>query len=109
MPAGLISKDKMIDVLTAVSLAEASAYSGALPPAVFAQSMATKYENIMQQHNITYQQFNDTFAYYTNHPDSLAAIMQEVENRLSMMSSKSQAHSANKTPVDSTKNSPHEP
>lgn len=99
----LLSKDKMIDVLVDVSLAEASTFTRSGAKSYDDQLIATKYEDIMQQHQITYAQFSETFNYYTDHPDSMASIMQEVENRLSMLHSKSQAHSKPLNQADSAK------
>ena len=91
----------MIDALTAILMTEASAATPGLNPLKRDQILATHYENIMKTEGISYQEFETTFNYYLQQPDSLSALLQEVENKLTMLDSKVTANKSRNQKTDS--------
>ena len=85
---GILPKDKMIDVLVDIHIAEASSESHGLTSIQINQLVAVKYEGVLQKHGITRPQFQTAFDYYLRHPAELDEIYQEVVNRLTALESK---------------------
>jgi hypothetical protein len=91
LPAGILTKDKMIVVLVDIHLAEASNENRSLTAIQLNEIVARKYDTVMKKHDITYVQFKTSFEYYLRNPDQFDEIYQEVVNRLSAMEGKSRA------------------
>src|SRR6188768_4013198 len=68
---GILPKDKMIDVLVDIHIAEASSESHGLTSIQINQLVAVKYEGVLQKHGITRPQFQTAFDYYLRHPAEL--------------------------------------
>lgn len=83
-PAGLLSKNRMIDLLTDIQLAEAGA-SHTYNLHQLNAFMAERYAAILAKHKVSYEQFVASYDYYLHHPAQLAAIYDEVIIRLTAM------------------------
>jgi len=88
VPSRIIPKDKMVDVLVDIHLAEAAADNHGFTKLEINLIMASKYDTVFQKHEITYEQFTSSYSYYMNHPDELSDIYSEVVNKLTTMASK---------------------
>ena len=88
VPSKIISKDKMVDVLVDIHLAEAAADNHGLTKPEINVMMAARYDSIFQKHEITFEQFRTSYDYYMNHPDVFSDIYSEVVNKLTTMVSK---------------------
>lgn len=91
LPPGILSKDKMIAILTDVHIAEASPYGYALGTQQVNGIMANRYDDIMTKYGITYGEFKNSFDYYLAHPQEMDEIYQEIINKLSALEGKSRA------------------
>ena len=94
VPSRIIPKDKMVDVLVDVHLAEAAADNHGLKSPQIDMMMAARYDSVFQKHGITFEEFKSSYDYYLAHPDVLSEIYSEVVNKLTTMESK--ANSARK-------------
>jgi len=81
-PSGLLSKDKMTDVLVDIHLAEGAADNRKLKSGQIDLMMTTRYKELFQKHEITYEEFKVSYDYYMNHAEELAEIYTEVVNKL---------------------------
>lgn len=82
-PKDLIAKDKMIDVLVDVHLAEASTEVRSITPQLIDHIAAERYQMVFSKYKITLDQFVDSYNYYLEHTEVLDEIYVEVVNRLS--------------------------
>ena len=94
IPDTILPKEKMAEVLTDVHLLEAmmntntltpgkiSSTNIAIPPAI----------DVFKKNNISKKQYDESFDFYTKHPEMLSEIYQQVLNNLSKM----QAQTMNK-------------
>jgi hypothetical protein len=93
-PAGILPKDKMIDVLVDVHIAESSTESRGLTATQVNSLVLAKYEEVMKKHGTTMEAFKASFTYYEHHPDVFDEIYQEVVNRLTALEGKARARKA---------------
>lgn len=102
-PSGILSKDKMIEVLVDVHIIEALPQSHGLNMNQVNRIMAGKYDTVMKKHNTTNDQFDASYQYYIEHPKDLDEIYQEVVSRLTAMEGKLRANRpvSKKTATDS--------
>ncbi len=84
-PKDLIAKDKMIDVLVDVHLAEASTEIRSITPQLIDHITAERYQMVFDKYKITLDQFVDSYNYYLEHTGVLDEIYVEVVNRLSAL------------------------
>jgi hypothetical protein len=104
-PSDVLSKDKMVDVLVDVHLAEASLGLERISGPRLDQLTAKKYDSVFMKHQITYEQFKTSYEYYVEHPVVLDDMYQEVINHLSTMQGKfSSGPTHHKMPKDSLRN-----
>lgn len=94
VPAGILPKDKMIDVLVDVHIAESSTESAGLSPAQVNALVLQRYEQVMKKHGTTFDTFKASFNYYERHPEIFDGIYQEVVNRLMALEGKARARRA---------------
>ena len=88
IPANIIPQDKMVLVMTDAHLVEAIIIQG--------HTMADKspeayYQGIYENHNITKEQFEESYRFYIDHPELFDEIYNEILTELS----KQQAEAAN--------------
>src|SRR6476646_7295037 len=85
VPSRIIPKDKMVDVLVDIHLAEAASDNHGLTKPEINLMMASRYDTIFQKHEITFEQFKSSYDYYMNHPDEFSDIYSEVVNKLTTL------------------------
>ncbi len=89
IPENILSKNKMIQVLVDVHIAEATIQNKYLALNDSTKNIAAGYyRNLFEKNKITEQQFRESFSYYSHHLDLLNKIYEEVINELS----KSKSH-----------------
>lgn len=105
LPEGILSKDKMIDVLLDIHVAESSTESRGLTTIQLNQLVSVKYEEVMKKHRTTFRVFEKSFDYYMEHPDQFEEIYLEIVNRLTALEGKAKARqpALKKDGVDSLK------
>ncbi|MFM7726873.1 MAG: DUF4296 domain-containing protein, partial [Flavobacteriales bacterium] len=85
-PAGLLSEEKMTDVLVDVRLLE-GAYSGDFQRVDSSQyAIDSYYEQLFAKHQITRAAFLESSEYYALHPEVLLRIETEVGKKLEALS-----------------------
>lgn len=87
VPAAIIDKDSMVNILVDVHLAEAASDNHGLTSPQINVHMAHKYDTLFRNHHTTYPVFKDSYEYYMNHPTMLSDIYSEVVSRLTTMQS----------------------
>lgn len=88
IPSRVIPKDKMVDVLVDIHLAEAAADNRGFTKPEINLMMASKYDSIFQKNETTFEQFKFSYDYYMNHPAEFSDIYSEVVNKLTTLVSK---------------------
>ncbi len=88
LPEGILSKEKMIEILVDVHLAESSGDSHGFTMMQSNKLVATKYESVMRKHGTTFLQFKTSFDYYMQHPEKFDEVYQEVVNQLTALEGK---------------------
>ncbi len=84
IPENIVPKDKMIQVMVDVHLAEAKIQSNNLNLTDSTKTIAAGYyKNLFEKSKISEQQFRESFLYYSHHLDLMNKIYEEVINELS--------------------------
>lgn len=81
IPANILPKEKMVQVLTDVHLAEADASLRTLPDST--SKTPISFQKIFDKDSITKQQYEESLAFYVDHPVLLDSIYVQVLNELS--------------------------
>lgn len=89
IPADVLSQEKMTAVLVDVHLVEATMNLNVMSPGniVIPDNYPLSID-VLKKHQITKKQYFDSFIYYTQHPDVLNKIYEEVINDLSKLQAK---------------------
>ncbi len=87
IPDNVLSKEKMTQVMINIHLMEASMnLTGGNPNKIdLAGSSVPLNIDVLKKNNITKKQFDESFSFYTNNPELLSEIYQNVLNELSKM------------------------
>ncbi|MBI2966385.1 MAG: DUF4296 domain-containing protein [Bacteroidetes bacterium] len=93
IPPDIIPRDKMVKIFTDVQIGEAHIQIRGLP----ADTIALLYQSILAQYGVSQDEFRKSFTFYTEHPDILEKVYEEVLNELS----KRHAEMQSKEPVGS--------
>ncbi len=95
IPPTVLSKEKMAAVLVDIHLLEAMMNTNTLNPDKISSTNAPVLPtvDVFKKNNISKKQYDDSFDFYTKHPEMLTEIYQVVLNSLSKM----QAEAMNKT------------
>lgn len=88
IPANILPKEKMVQVITEVHIAEAQAHIKTLPDSTSTE--AINFQKIFGKQSITKQQYEESLAFYIDHPVLLDSIYVQVLNELSKMQAKEQ-------------------
>lgn len=81
-PPGLIPRDAFVNLLVDIQQLEAVSKQKMIRIDNPAPRIAGYYVSVFHQHNITEQQFRDSFLWYYEDPDDMIAIYEEVLNIL---------------------------
>jgi hypothetical protein len=94
VPNTVLSKEKMAEVLTDIHLLEAMMNTNVQTPdkASSANAPIQPAVDVLKKNNISKKQYDESFDFYTKHPELLSEIYQLVLNNLSKM----QAEAMNK-------------
>ncbi|MBN4062285.1 DUF4296 domain-containing protein [Bacteroidales bacterium AH-315-I05] len=87
----VISEEKMVAVLTDIQLVEAAKARNLIPGTDKITTTLEYYGEILQKHEISQQQFEDSYSVYKDHPEMLGKIYDKVLEELS----KKQAEASN--------------
>lgn len=82
IPADVLPKEKMAEVITDIHIAEAKA---GLEPYQDSAYAITSFEKIFEQNKITRAQYDSSLVFYIEHPELLDTIYGQVLNELSKM------------------------
>ncbi len=87
IPSTILPKEKMAQVLVDVHLLEAMMNTNALTPEKISSDNATILPaiDVFKKNNISKKEYDDSFDFYTKHPELLSEIYQLVLNDLSKM------------------------
>lgn len=81
IPDHVLPKEKMVQVITDIHIAEAEINLNAIPDSAFKKSIY--FEEIFKEHQITKRQYEESLAFYIDHPEILNKIYEQVLNDLS--------------------------
>ena len=81
-PSGVIPKDQMQSILTDIHYAQVKVAMESLPADSANTHLVSYYQHVFRLHHITAQQFLDSFDYYTQHPDQMDDVYQNMINDL---------------------------
>lgn len=81
IPANILPKEKMVQVLTDVHLAEAEANLRTLPDSASKEPIG--FQKIFDKDSITKKQYEESLTFYIDHPVLLDSIYTQVLNELS--------------------------
>lgn len=85
IPNGVLPKDKMVDVITDFQLLEAVHKDMGLFGIERKRVADTSYVIVFNKHDITVQEFDSSYSFYTRHPELFEEVMQDVKEQLSKM------------------------
>ena len=77
-PENLIEKDKLVEILTDIHLADAYLESRSLTDLKIAKDSASYYTFLYKKHNISRGQFVETMNYYSEYPAELEGVYEQV-------------------------------
>jgi len=84
IPDNVLSREKMTSVMVEIQLIEATMAVNQLKGGKEAKEIAANsYGSVLQQHNISREEFDVSFKYYAKHPELLEQIYDEMLNELS--------------------------
>ncbi len=87
IPDSVLSKEKMAEVMLDIHLMEASMnISGVNPNTIdLAGSKVPLNIDVLKKHNLTKKQYDESFSFYSNHPELLSQVYQQILNDLSKL------------------------
>jgi Na+/phosphate symporter len=83
IPPNILPKEKMVQVITDVHIAEAEANLRTLPDSTSKETIS--FQKIFEKNSISKQQYEESLTFYVDHPKLLNEIYEEVLNELSKM------------------------
>lgn len=83
IPEGLISEEKMVELLTDIQLIEGAVSKKILNKIDGKKESPLYYQKAFEKHNVTEDQFELSVRYYTENPEVLQAIYEDVLIELS--------------------------
>ena len=86
IPADVLPKDKMAEVITDIHIAEAEANMRTLPDSASTENLS--FQKIFEAHGISKEQYEKSLSFYMDHPQQLDTVYQNVLNELSKMQGK---------------------
>lgn len=98
VPSEVLSEEAMVDVLTDLQIQEAALTVSMVQDKRAVQDSSQMY-SVYRAHDITKQQFDESFRYYASKPEKLNAIYEQVVARLNQM----QTEAMKKVPKDSVR------
>ncbi|MDX5446753.1 MAG: DUF4296 domain-containing protein [Bacteroidota bacterium] len=89
VPEEVIPEDKMIEVMIDVHLLEGARSGNSIigSDSLYIQDY---YEGLLQDHDLTVEEYEQSFKWYTEHPEVFKDVYQRVMERLSVMEAEAQ-------------------
>lgn len=85
-PAGLISEEKMAEILTDIRLLE-GVYAGDFQRVDTSEyAIGAYYEQLFAKHQLVRDVFMESYTYYAEHPEMMMRVETEVSRKLEVMS-----------------------
>jgi len=86
IPVGVITEEKMAEVLTDIRLLE-GVYAGDFQRVDTSEfAIGAYYEQLFAKHQVTRSNFLDSYSYFAQHPEVMLRIETEVSRKLEVMS-----------------------
>lgn len=82
LPDGILSEEKMINVITDMQLLEAAHKSLSMGNLEQQAMRDTSFAIIFNKHGVTYEQYDSSLRVYTRHPQLFGEMMEQVGDRL---------------------------
>ncbi|WP_266205445.1 DUF4296 domain-containing protein [Pontibacter kalidii] len=90
-PKDMIPQEKLVRILADIHTAEALIESSVIYPDTALMTYNQEQEKILEQYNVTQEQFKDTYNYYLRNLREMDVLYEIVVDTLSMRESKAQA------------------
>lgn len=97
VPENILPKEKMVEIMVEVNLAEAALNLQYVSDNKVSNSK--EYEEVFKRKNISRVQYDESLEYYTQYPELLTAMYDEVLNELSKMQAEVATHNPAQKPV----------
>ena len=82
-PKGILNKSEMKEVMIDIHLADAALNLSNYGPSNYPTDKKGLYETVYLKHKITKKKFEDSFAYYTDHPEVFEKLYADIIEGLS--------------------------
>ncbi len=86
VPANVLPREKMIEIMVEVNITEAALNLNYLNDSKVRDTK--EYEDVFKRKKVSKEQYDESLKYYTEHPDDLIQMYDEVLNELSRMQAK---------------------
>ncbi|MBI4929172.1 MAG: DUF4296 domain-containing protein [Bacteroidetes bacterium] len=83
IPANVLPKEKMAEVITDIHLAEAETNFRPLPDSASTEKLS--FQKVFEENKITKAQYDTSISFYIGHPELLNEVYEKVLNELSKM------------------------
>ena len=90
-PENLISRDKMVQILADIHIAEAQIEGKLIYPDTAQMVFKYKEEEIFEKHDVTEQEFRETYQYYKDNLKEMDALYEIIVDTLSLRETKLRA------------------
>lgn len=91
--SAIIAEDKMAEILTDIHIAEAYVSYKNLQADFLKQNISNAYHLIFKNYQISEEQFEESFDYYSKNPDKMVKVYDQVLINLSKKEAESASHS----------------
>ena len=83
-PSNLIEEEVFIETLKDIHILDAAFRQKVIKEDYPNQKLPAYYDQVFLKHNVTREAFDSSFTYYSHHPEKMAAINKEIENRITI-------------------------
>ncbi|WP_299821680.1 DUF4296 domain-containing protein [uncultured Pontibacter sp.] len=90
-PADLVPRDKMVQILADIHIAEAQVESRVVYPDTALMAFTYQEREVFKKHGVTEQQFRDTYSYYKDNLKEMDALYEIIVDTLSLRETKLRA------------------
>jgi hypothetical protein len=82
LPEGIITEDKMINLIADMQLLEAAHKSNSLSNLEQQAMRDTSFTIVLNKHNVTYEEYDSSLRVYTRYPQLFGEMMEKVGDKL---------------------------
>jgi len=90
MPDGILTKQEMVELLVDIQLIEGGIIIRKLDEKKFGEEINAYYQKAFKKHGLTKETFEYNMRYYTDNPEILDAVYEEVINEISRQQAESE-------------------